>query len=152
MLTSSTQPLFWVLLPAGLMLCGCTPGPQPLRYGAQTCAHCVMTLSDARYGAQLVTPTGKTYAFDSVECLAAFVRTADAAAIHSLWVTDYARPETLIRVEDALFLHGPALRSPMGAGLAAFAADAPRPALDGALLDWPAVLALTSDSAHALVH
>lgn len=152
MLTSSTQPLFWVLLPAGLMLCGCTPGPQPLHYGAQTCAHCVMTLSDARYGAELVTRTGKTYAFDSVECLAAFIDGVDEAAVHSLWVTDFSQPETLIRVEDAIFLHSPALRSPMGAGLAAFPAEAPPADLDGTLLDWPAVRALADASLHSVAH
>ena len=58
---------------------------------------------------------------DSIECLAAYVRDRDhASETHSLWVTPYDAPETLVPLADAFVVHSPAIRSPMGGGLAAF--------------------------------
>ncbi len=126
----------------------CTPEPRPIRYGEDTCAHCIMTVSDARYGAELVTTTGKTYVFDSIECLAGYLlQERDGTdRIHSLWVTDFEQPGTLIPAEDAVFLHSPALRSPMGMNLTAFAPTADPARLraehGGEILTWDDVLAL----------
>lgn len=130
------------LLP--LALAACTPEPRPIQYGHDRCDHCMMTLSDARYGAQLVLETGKVRTFDSVECLAGYLASHpdEAARAHSQWVTDFGAPETLVRVEDAFFLHSEHLRSPMGADLTAFAAmtpDAATNAFGGRILDWAGV-------------
>ena len=158
MMTPSTHPLFAVLLPAGLMLAGCTPGPRPVAYGEDGCAHCRMTVSDARYAAELVTTTGKTFVFDSVECLAAYVREADPETIHSLWVTDFQRPEALVALGDVFFLRSENLKSPMGRGLTAFgpglSPEAALNAFGGEILTWEEVLALPDPHAphagHAL--
>lgn len=138
-----------LLLPllAAVLLAGCEPEPRPIRYGEDACAHCRMTVSDARFGAELVTATGKTLAFDSIECLAEFFQThTDGAAdVHSVWVTAYDVPETLMPAEAAAFLQSPGLRSPMGAGLAAFrdrlTAEQARAEYGGELLDWAGAVA-----------
>jgi copper chaperone NosL len=138
-----------------LALAGCRPAPQPLRYGEDACAHCRMTVSDPRFGAELVATTGKTYPFDAVECLAAFVQAHPEIEVHSLWVTPSDAPETLIPVEDAFFAHSPAVRSPMGAGLAAFSTAAARDAVlagEGEALDWAGVLVRVSEEKTAHVH
>jgi copper chaperone NosL len=135
-----------------LVLAGCRPAPQPLRYGGDACAHCRMTVSDPRFGAELVGETGKTYPCDAVECLAAFVQAHPEVAAHSLWVTPSDAPGTLIPVEAAFFGRGPSVRSPMGAGLAAFSTGAARDAAlagEGEALDWAGVLArVREDAAH----
>ena len=106
-----------------------------------------MTVSDARFGAELVATTGKVYPFDAVECLTAhFAEHPGAAeAAHSLWVAPFDAPGTLIPVARAHFLQSGAIASPMGGGFAAYttaaARDAALDAVGGAALDWGGVLA-----------
>ena len=126
----------------------CEPKPEPIRYGEDNGAYCMMTITDRRFGAELVTKKGKVYKFDSIECLAGFLLDGQVPPeeVHSLWVTDFARPGTLIRAEDALYLHGENVRSPMGMNLAAFTdragLDAVRERIGGEVLGWDEVLEL----------
>jgi copper chaperone NosL len=132
------------------LLGGCRPEPVPLRYGEDACAHCRMTVSDPRFGAELVAATGRTYPFDAVECLAAFVQAHPEVEVHSLWVVPSDAPGTLVHVEDAFFARSPAVRSPMGAGLIAFSTAAARDAAlagEGEALDWAGVLVRVSEDA-----
>ncbi|HEX5581150.1 MAG TPA: nitrous oxide reductase accessory protein NosL, partial [Gemmatimonadaceae bacterium] len=123
----------------------CAPsGPAPIQYGSAECAECHMMVSDARFGAQLVTGTGKTLTFDSVECLAGwYLDQQDATEVRSLWVTDFRHPGTFVPATEARFVRG-TQHSPMGLGIVAFAADADPAVLarefGGATLDWAAVL------------
>ena len=128
------------------LLAGCSTGPKPIRYGVENCTHCMMTISDARYATQLVTPKGKTYTFDSIECMASYIAKNEDLAIHSLWVTDFQNPETLLPVDEAFFLHSRQLLSPMGMNLTAFGPAITQQAVlhsfGGDILDWNGVLAL----------
>jgi copper chaperone NosL len=131
--------------------CG-TPGPRPLAFGAEQCAHCHMTLADPRFAAELVTRTGKAIPFDDVGCLAAFVATGglEADAIRSLWVADFARPDSMLAADQAVFLRSDALRTPMDYRLVALrpgpGADSVRAALGGELVPWSRVLELVRGS------
>ena len=149
------------VLAAAALLAGCRPAePRPLRYGEDVCAHCRMTASDPRFGAELVTATGKVYPFDAIECLAQFVLAHPEleAETQGLWVTAYDAPGALLPLENAYFVRAPDVRSPMGLDLAAFATETPeaeaRAAFEGAeVLTWAEVLALAgraeADPAHA---
>jgi len=135
-----------VLLAAiALVLVGCSRGPEPIAFGRDQCAYCRMTIADARFGAALLTRQGRTYKFDSIECLAAFVvgGKLPAGHVHALWVSDHAEPGHLLPAETALFLRSPALRSPMGLNLGAFAGPAEleraRGIYKGEELDWQGV-------------
>lgn len=141
------------------MMAGCQPEPQPICYGEDLGAHCRMTIADDRYGTELLTKTGKAYKFDSVECLAGYMLAHPdiAAETHSLWVTAFGAPGTLIPISEAFFLHAPALRSPMGMNLTAFAAgtaeDAVLETYGGEILSWDEVLALLeAASPHGRTH
>jgi copper chaperone NosL len=150
--TASLAPAA-ALLGTLLLLGGCaTPEPRPLRLGEDRCAHCIMSLSDDRYGAELVTQTGKVYAFDSVECLAGYLidgRIAEAD-VHSLWVVDFEQPGTLISVGEAFFLHSKDLPSPMGQYLTAFGPGITRQAVShsffGDILTWDEVLDVVQEN------
>jgi copper chaperone NosL len=136
------------LLAVGLSGCG-EPEPRDLAYGIDSCEHCHMGLADDRHGAEVLTPTGKAYVFDSVECLAAWLDSQETPPeVHSLWVTDFAAPGSLVPVEDALFLASPTLPSPMGLGLTAFRRAADRDgavtAFGGEALDWEGVRTFVS--------
>jgi copper chaperone NosL len=131
---------------AALAACG-TADPHMAYDGSESCDFCRMAITDARFGAQLVTTTGKTYRFDSVECLASYyAQTREGGTVRSLWVSNFANPGSFVPAEDARFVRarGPE-GSPMGLGLAAFGAAPDDTVLRreyGELLDWSDVLAL----------
>jgi copper chaperone NosL len=140
-----------LLLTAGLSGCRRSE-PVAMRYdGTESCELCRMAVTDSRYGAQLVTRTGKSRSFDSIECLASYYAQAargDGEPPRA-WVGDFTRPRTLVRVDSARFLRTTGSRSsPMGRGLLAVgpAADlnALQRELGGTTLDWPGVLALVA--------
>lgn len=105
------------------LLGGCAPGPVEIRYGEDECAACRMRITDRRFASQLVMRTGKVHKFDAIECLIGFSEREGLTddAVHSRWVTDFARPGTLIDVRTAKWLRTAAARSPMGLGVLAFA-------------------------------
>jgi copper chaperone NosL len=139
------------LLGAAALACG-TPGPVPIVFGEAPCDHCHMTIVDRRFAAELVTRTGKVYAFDDAGCLATFTVSGlvGPEQVHSAWVTDFRRPGTLLPAQDAIFLRTEAVRTPMSSSLVAVpraAGDSLQAALGGTLLDWPQLLAAARDSA-----
>ncbi len=138
-------------LAAALPLSSCAgPRPRAFAYGTDTCEACLMGLADEGHAAQLVTRTGRSYVFDSIECLAAYLRGMDdPEAVHSLWVTDFSNPPDLVRAEEALFMVSESLSSPMGVGLTAFGRAADRDGalttFDGEPLDWEGVRTLVGE-------
>jgi copper chaperone NosL len=133
---------------APLLLTACDIAPEPVHIGAEECAHCSMLISDRRYAGQVLNNRGRAFKFDAVECVRDFLNagTVAAADVHSVWVTDAAAGDGWIRAEDAIFVQSPALRTPMGGGLAAYADRAAAGAVlqdlgSGELLSWAAVLA-----------
>lgn len=123
---------------------GCSVEPKPVPYGEANCAHCQMTVSDNRYGAELVNDKGKAFFFDSAECLAAYAleqpELSDKAAY--LLVTDFNNPDNLIEVEKAHFLQSKELPSPMGMFLTAISDEATANKMQqeygGRVLTWEA--------------
>jgi copper chaperone NosL len=139
-------------LVAALFLAACSAAPEAVHWGVEECAQCQMVISDDRYAAQVVDQRGKTYKFDAIECMTAFLNSDRLAAadIHSVWVADGR--DAWVRAEDAHFVHSESIRSPMGGGLTAHAtADAARQLhaeVGGEILVWAAVLEL-SPTPHA---
>lgn len=136
----------YALLPV-LVLAACSTGPRPIRYGEEAGAYCKMTITDERYGAELVTKKGKVYPFDSVECMASFYLngTVPREEVAGLYVTDFQNPPALVPAPEAFFLLSNNLRSPMGLNLTAFSAAIGRGAVEnafsGTILSWDEVLA-----------
>lgn len=98
---------------AALIATACVAGPPVLAIGEATCAECRMLISDGRFGAVLVTSTGKQLTFDSVECVLEYL-SAPGAKGGTLWVADASSPRRLIPAEDAAFVLDGAMRAPMG--------------------------------------
>ncbi|WP_242920144.1 nitrous oxide reductase accessory protein NosL [Pontibacter liquoris] len=128
------------------LLISCQVAPKPIAYGQVNCAHCNMTVSDSRFGAELVSAKGKVYTFDSAECLAAYLndnpgKKKDAAYV---LVTDFSNPKQLVDARKATFLQSAKLASPMGMSLTAFADNATagqfRQQHQGRLLTWEQTL------------
>ena len=132
---------------AVMLLAGCATGPEAFHFGEDRCAHCRMTIADTRFAAQAVLDTGRAVKFDGIECLTGWLKTnIDAARTQETWVSDGNGSGTLIPATEATFAHDEAIRSPMGAGLIAFADEAAARQATGSsaisLLDWDAVQAL----------
>ena len=136
-----------------VVIAGCTnPEPRTIKYDSEQCAACKMTISDRHFAAQAVLNTGKQYVFDAPECMLGWYRSgADGAKdnVHSLYVTDYAHPETFIHAEQAFYAEGDAWESPMVLNVAAFSTAEERDnnvqGHGGTALTYPEVQKLTEE-------
>ena len=127
---STAASLTIATLVVALLLGACSkPAPVAVVVGKDTGAFCGMVISDPRFAAQVVTEKGKTYLFDAIECLVAFVteEAVPADQIHSTWVANFDQPGEWLAAEEAYYLQSSQLHSPMGVNLLAFKT---RPALE----------------------
>jgi len=99
-----------------LVLSSCSYEPKPFDYGKDVCEHCKMTIIDPKWGAQIITNTGKIYRFDVIECLILYKNQNQEfnSKIKSIWTINYLKPGTFIKAEDAFFIKSPDFNSPMG--------------------------------------
>jgi len=105
---------------------GCTPQPDPIRYGQDACQFCKMTIVDQRFAAEVVTKKGRAFKFDDLGCLVKHVKAegyTDDELAHAL-VADFAHPGTLLDARKAVFVQSKVLRSPMRGDVAAFEGEA----------------------------
>jgi copper chaperone NosL len=109
---------------------GCTPRPDPIRYGQDACQFCKMTLVDQRFAAEVVTKKGRSFKFDDLACLVKHAKAEGWADtdLPLVLVADYAHPGTLLDARAAVFVPNDSLRSPMRGDVAAFARTADAPA------------------------
>lgn len=124
----------------------CDSPPDELVPGLDACEYCRMTVSDARFGGQVVTGTGKALTFDAVECLASYVLGAGEELDRGrVRVADF-ETRRLIPVDSAVFIVDGAISSPMGRALVAFSASNDAAALvashGGRSLTWDGVIEL----------
>jgi len=105
-----------------------------------------MTVSDPRFGGQLVTRKGRVFVFDDAGCLAAFVKSGMVRPdeVHSVWVNDFLDSKRLLDAGAASYLKLDSLRTPMGSGVIAVSstheADSLVTITGGHILTWPDVL------------
>jgi copper chaperone NosL len=108
-----------------ITLSSCSRLPQPIQLGKDNCDFCKMTISDNRFGAEIITRKGKALKFDDEHCIVAFLREKKIKQeeIAALYFTDFCMPHQLIKVEEAHFLQSPRLKSPMGGNIASFSSE-----------------------------
>jgi copper chaperone NosL len=125
-----------------ILLTACTSGPEPLRYGQESCAHCKMSISDKRFGAEVVTKKGKVYKYDAIECMLAATDEDKKLQEDALtyWVVDASDEGDLVNANSAQYLVSEKLPSPMGANLTAYGsrekAEAAQAQFGGKILNW----------------
>jgi copper chaperone NosL len=100
----------------------CSSKPEALKLGKDNCYFCKMTISDERFGAEIITKKGRIYKFDDSYCLLAYNKTNDLipSEIKATYVTNFTGNHQLININEALLLQSNLLRGPMGGNLAAF--------------------------------
>ena len=101
---------------------GCSTSPTPIRIGQDNCDFCKMTISDNRFGAEIVTKKSKVYKFDDAHCIKGFLQQNKIVAgeIAGVYFTSFNKPHQLINVAEVYLLQSPNLKSPMGGNIAAF--------------------------------
>lgn len=99
----------------------CNTDPQPISFGTDGCDFCSMTISDNRYGAELITKKGRIYKFDDLHCIHGFLKnnTVAEADIHSVWLVDYQHDGKLIASDKSFLWHNVELKTPMGSNTVA---------------------------------
>ncbi|TGL86252.1 accessory protein NosL [Leptospira congkakensis] len=107
-----------IFLAAVLVSCG-EIRPEPLTVGEIKCSHCSMSIVDMRFHTQLVSDKGKRFHFDAIECMDQFQKQKNLKT-QKIWVTNYLNTKEFIPKDEAIIIHSDKIRSPMGAGLAAF--------------------------------
>ena len=112
-----------LLLISLIILLSCSKDISPLEYGKDQCDHCRMTLTDRKYGAEIITKKGKTIKFDAAECMLNYLKEKkiDESDIEKYLVINLSDPGALIYAISADYLISPELRSPMGENISSFA-------------------------------
>jgi copper chaperone NosL len=97
------------------MLFSCSHEPEAINFGHDECALCKMTITDEKYGSEIVTKKGRFYKFDALECMAKYILEGniDTNDTHSIWTVDYKNPQKLIDAKSAVYLRSKTLPSPM---------------------------------------
>lgn len=133
----------------GLVVIGCQSEvnldePPEIVYGEDVCDRCNMIISEARYAASYVTPQGEVRLFDDIGGMVAHHHEApEEVAVY--WVHDYETGEWL-KANEAFYVMGSDLITPMGFGIVACATRAEAEAMaaehEGAMvMDFETLLA-----------
>lgn len=102
-------------------LSSCNIEPQPLKIGTDNCTFCKMTLTDSRFGGEIVTKKGKVSRFDDMHCILAYLqKEISQKDIGAVYITNFSGDHSLIDVNKAFFMKSAALQSPMAGNVAAF--------------------------------
>lgn len=134
------------------ILSGCTSEPAPINYGQDGCAYCRMTIVEDMYGAVSVNSKGKSFKYDSIECLAAAYLDVEAEQRPDFrgYVTDFENAPRLMPLDSAIIVQAKRLRSPMGLNLSAHSdakvAASVAELYYGEIMDWGAVVLYVKSS------
>lgn len=109
-------PTLWISLTS------CSSGPQPMVLGKDNCHLCKMTITDARFGAEIITKKGRVYKFDDIFCLVSYLKadTSEQQNLKDIYFVDYIGKHQFIKSNTAFLFSSPDLHSPMNGNIAAF--------------------------------
>jgi copper chaperone NosL len=105
-----------------LFVSSCNPGPSPLIPGKDDCQFCKMTISDLRFGAEIITGKGKIFKFDDPGCAMSFIdsKPDPSFTVREIYFTDFSGKHDLIESKNAIFLKSETLKAPMGGNFVCF--------------------------------
>jgi copper chaperone NosL len=107
----------------GICFASCSTNTSPLQIGIDACENCKMTISDARFGAEIITYKGRIYKFDDIVCLRSFMKSGalKSSEIESTYLVDYCNPHLLNPISNCFLSASENYGSPMNGNIAAFA-------------------------------
>ena len=105
-----------------LALQSCSAGPEPIKYGSESCDFCKMTIIQKKFASEWVTDKGKVYHFDDVHCLLSFRKTDKSNG--TAYINDFTEKKELLTAGNLFFVKSLELNAPMGGHFAAFESKA----------------------------
>lgn len=111
-----------LILMIQIVFIGCSSGPKPIHFESDNCDFCKMTISDSRFGAEIVTKKGKVFKFDDLHCIKAFLKDGeiDTNEIGAIYFVDFSIEENLIEASKSYLFQADQVNSPMGSNTVAF--------------------------------
>ena len=104
-----------------VFLTNCSPeGPDPIILNKDICSFCKMNISDGHFGAEIITEKGRIFKFDDISCMMAYKSQHQDSKIKNHYVHHYTGDNELIPAENAYYIQGGTLKSPMAGNVAAF--------------------------------
>lgn len=105
-----------------IFVISCSKNPKPINFGHDDCDYCKMTISDNRFGAEVISKQGRIFKFDDMHCVKGFLddEILPKDNVHSVWLIDFKGSEKLIQAENSFLIQNEELRSPMGGNIATF--------------------------------
>nr|MCU0321877.1 nitrous oxide reductase accessory protein NosL [Chitinophagaceae bacterium] len=106
-------------------LSSCNTKPEAIQVGVDNCYFCKMTITDKKFGAELVTKKGKVFKFDDAVCLISFHKTLaiEEQETSSIYFVDFNSNHQFIPSTEVKLLTSESLRSPMNGNIAAFSKE-----------------------------
>lgn len=113
---------------------------EPIKLNVDACEYCKMSISDGRFGSEIITKKGRVYKFDDLYCLLNYVSDNDENQIADFYVNDYLKDNELINATTAWYVQHEDFNSPMKGNTVAFSSkvDAEKSAkeIGEKVLDW----------------
>lgn len=105
-----------------MLLQSCSTGPEPIVTGRDNCNFCKMTITDTKYGAEVITKKGKVYKFDDVHCTLAFLQSKmiEEKDIKDIYLVDFAGDHSLVKAGESFLLQSEEIHGPMNGNVIAF--------------------------------
>lgn len=111
-----------IILPAILFFSSCSPqGPESILWNKDQCHECKMTLTDQRFGTELITEKGRVYKFDDLYCMIQYAKAHTDIPVRTFYVCHYLSEGELIDAASCKYVFSREFRSPMRGDIAAFA-------------------------------
>ncbi|HRO83358.1 MAG TPA: nitrous oxide reductase accessory protein NosL [Niabella sp.] len=113
--------LFALGIVLAILLPSCSNSdPVPIKLNVDNCANCNMTVSDLRFGTELITDKGRSFVFDDLKCMVHYMKENNVQKA-TYYVPDHNKPENFLKAENAFFVKGDSIRTPMNGHIATFA-------------------------------
>jgi len=126
-------------------------GPPSIALGSDSCDHCNMIISDARFAAAWRDARGKPARFDDIGCMVSMYHAEMPANGTNFWVHSYL-DESLLTTNEATFVVSEKIVTPMSYGIAAVASTNEAGSLvqqfGGETKTWAALLATGMEGGH----
>ncbi|TDQ34616.1 nitrous oxide reductase accessory protein NosL [Aureibacillus halotolerans] len=115
------RPLVFLFLLVALVACNTTKAyePEPINEETDKCPICNMSVKDDQYATQIITEDGRALKFDDIGCMNKWKDQNSTEAIGAEFVRDFDSMEW-IPYEDATYVYGPEIKTPMAYGVISF--------------------------------
>lgn len=137
------QPALFLFLSLFFFACS-NDKAVPIKLNSDSCDFCKMSISDGKFGAEVITEKGRDYKFDDIMCMVNYCKENATTKMKSFYVLDYNQHNVLIPAETAFFLSGGTINSPMRGNIIAFNSESEASEIQAKLqaetIDWHAIM------------